>query len=139
MVTNPNFYDAYPVVSLDKENSRTVEELQLWYNCIGRKEYAGTILRQERTWQNFYETEYRNSQGIIQKCCELSDGTRTTVHYDAATGDYTSYLFDYSGTLLRKESQNRYGDYEISERQPDGTMAVTKGTTIFIKRLPDMD
>ena len=130
-----NNYDIYPSVTLDKENSKVTAEIELWYNCGGRKEYAVAILREERTLRDFLETEYRSSHGKIEKRYELTDGNRMAEHYDAATGNYECCLFDHSGTLLRKEQYNQYGDYTISERQSDGTMNNICGTTVFTKRL----
>lgn len=137
MLTNPNYYDTYPVISHDKNNSKTIEKLELWYDDdIGKKEYIGTILTEERTWENFLETKYKSSQGIVQICQELSDGTRVVKKYDAVSEIYECYHFDHVGTLLRKEVQDKYGHYEISERQPDGSMNVTKGASVFKRMLP---
>lgn len=139
MVNNPNFYDAYPIVTVDKENSKVIAEIELWYGMAGRREYAGAILREERTLHNFLETEYRNSQGMVQKRYDLADGNRVAEHYDTATGDYECYLFDHGGTLLRKEQYNQYGDYTISERQSDNSMKDTCGTTVFTKRMSEIE
>lgn len=129
-------YITVPIVAADK--SKTVQELDLYYNC-GTHTKVGTILREERTWHDFLETEYRSSQGIVQKRTEMPDGTRCAEHYDAVKGIYESYQFDNVGTLLHKQTCDNFGHYETTERQHDGTYTTTKVTSVFVRMMPDTE
>ena len=48
-------------------------------------------------------------------------------------GEYECNVFDNQGTLLIKDKCDRNGNYEIAERNSDGTLSTTSGTSIFIR------
>lgn len=107
--------------------------MELWVddeNSPQRK--VGTVFSEERSWENFLETDYRCSDGTTVKNTELPDGRRVAEFHDSVTGEYECNVFDREGALLIKDKADRNGNYETAERMPDGTISTESGTSVFI-------
>lgn len=64
---------------------------------------VGTVFSEERTWNNFLETNYSCSDGTTVKNTELPDGRRVSEFHDSVTGKYERNVFDNQGNLLIKD------------------------------------
>ncbi len=133
-------FERYSMDSHTELNRSTAAtSIDLLYNAGEGASVVGTVFREERTWHDFLETDYADSFGVIKKRYERADGHRIAEHFDTAEGKYEYSEFDHSGTLLRRENRNQYGDYTVTERQEDGTYTTENGTSVFVNKMPDIE
>ena len=131
---NGCYFDYYGSSKKQKNEPKVVSEVELWIDdtCLPERK-IGTVFKEERTWNDFLLSEYNCSDGTAVKNSELSDGRRVAKLYDSVTGEYECNVFDNQGTLLIKDKSDRNGNYEITERMPDGTILTLTGKSIFIR------
>lgn len=128
------YFDYYGNSRKEKNEPKVVSEVELWLDDHEMpKNKIGTVYSEERTWNNFMVSEYSSSDGTTLKNIELSDGRRVSEFCDCVADIYECNVFDNQGTLLAKEKYDRNGNYERSERMPDGTMSTSSGKTVFIR------
>ena len=128
------YFDYYGKTRKLENEPKVVSEIELWIDDTNLLEAKiGTVFSEERTFENFMVTEYSCSDGTTVKNKELSDGKRISESYDSVTGEYECNVFDNQGTLLIKDKCDRNGNYEIAERNSDGTLSTISGTSIFIR------
>lgn len=128
------YFDYYGKTKSNLYEKSVVSEIELWIDdkqLPPRK--VGTVFSEERTWNNFLETDYNFSDGTNVKNTELPDGRRISEFYDSVMGEYERNVFDNQGTLLIKDKCNRNGNYETAERMSDGTLYTESGASIFIR------
>ena len=128
------YFDYYGKTEKSLYGQGVVSAIELWIddNQLPLRK-VGTVFSEERTWQNFLETDYTCSDGTSVKNRELPDGRRMSEFYDSVTGEYECNVFDNHGTLLIKDKCDRNGNYETAERLPNGTLSTESGTSIFIR------
>lgn len=128
------YFDYYGKTEKSLYGQGVVSKIEL---CIDDNDMpirkVGTVFSEERKWENFLETECICSDGTSVKNTELPDGRRMSEFYDSIMGEYECNVFDEQGTLLIKDKCDRNGNYETSERMPDGTLHEESGTSIFIR------
>lgn len=128
------YFDYYGKTRKLENEPKVVSEIELWIDDTNLLEAKiGTVFSEERKFEDFMVTEYSCSDGTSIKNKELSDGKRISESYDSVTGQYECNVFDNQGTLLIKDKCDRNGNYEIAERNSDGTLSTTSGTSIFIR------
>ena len=94
-------FDYYRKTKKLKNELKVVSEIELWIddNCEPERN-IGTVFSEERTWNNFLETDDSCSDGTTVKNKELSDGRRVSEFYDSFMGEYECNVFDNQGILL---------------------------------------
>ncbi len=129
-----DFFDYYGKTRMIKNEPKVVSEVELYINLDeGLERKMGVAFSEERTWQNFLETDCICSDGTSVKNRELPDGRRVSEVYDSVEGEYVCKVFDNQGNLLIKDKCDRNGNYETAERMPDGTLYEESGTSVFIR------
>lgn len=128
------YFDYYGKTKSNLYGQGVVSKIELWIDdnqSPMRK--VGTVFSEQRTWNNFLETDYSCSSGTTVKNTELPDGRRVSEFYDSVMGEYECNVFDNQGTLLIKDKCDRNGNYETVERMPDGSLSTESGISIFIR------
>lgn len=128
------YMDYYGRTTAKKGEPKIVSEITLSFTCeFEYGDVLGTVFTQEKTFNNFLETENVCSYGKVIRNKELPDGRRMSEDYDSLTGEYICKVFDNKGTLLTVDRANRSGAYYTSERNSDGTYDTQEGVSPFIR------
>ena len=128
------YFDYYGKTKSNLYGQGVVSKIELWiYDNQSPMRKVGTVFSEQRTWNNFLETDYSCSSGTTVKNTELPDGRRVSEFYDSVMGEYECNVFDNQGTLLIKDKCDRNGNYETVERMPDGSLSTESGISIFIR------